>query len=84
MVVRKRDILIFVLVSALAYVAYRDYEANRDFKRICDLTGPHDVVSVPPHTEKQKIDNLCSCRLDLIPNVGCSYLRKYFNSVTPP
>ena len=50
-------------VTAFAIAEFGNYERGRDLTRVCELTGPHDVISLHPKTDREEIDSICAARL---------------------
>jgi hypothetical protein len=54
--------LAWLLFAALAIAEYGNYRRGIELDRVCELTGPHDVMTNKPASDREELDNICGAR----------------------
>jgi hypothetical protein len=50
----------WIIFGLLVLVEYANYKHSHALTRVCDLTGPHDVWTEHPRTDREELDTICA------------------------
>jgi hypothetical protein len=54
--------LAWLLLVAFLIAEYGNYQRGIELDRVCELTGPHDVMTDHPRNVRDELDNICGPR----------------------
>lgn len=57
-----RNLIAWALLVALLFSEYSRYSLGLEIDNVCELTGPHDVMTGNPRNDRDRVDNICGPR----------------------
>jgi hypothetical protein len=54
-----RNPLAWLLLGAFLIASFKYFERDKQLERVCELTGPHDVMTSHPRNGRDEVDNIC-------------------------